>query len=1078
MKKLLLLLLTACLTYSCTREPAPEQGTAVPEGSPVDIALHFGPKTPGLSVTATKTTQGVAAENRVYNIYVFIFDGDGNKIYGRYFDHTNLSSSGASTLADWWEVTNNAEEDGELVTKGTIHLHTISRPGCRVAAIANIDAEMVNISPEQLSTVGTYSDLYSQKATLNQLITSRSGYFPMSGELENVDTGIDASWGELPLRRLDAKIEFRVYVDPSTDPETGEAVSKVAEFEPLNWQVINIPKTAYVLEHGAFHAGNLNLNADQRAAIEDASGATPDDYFDLGETNFETEEVTDYFYSGTNQYRKFIHGFSFYMLENRKPLRSPMPSPSEYRMRELQEKNATIVPGRVSNGDFVYPDKYSTYVIISARVRMNNADFGDTTDATLSGDVRYVIHLGDFSNDKWEDFNVFRNHRYVYDIIVHDVNDIRVEVEDESSLENEPGASGQVTVALEDIFTSDAHYSSHVVTFHAKNINPEKVSWRVKTPFNPSGAGPVITNGYENNAGLDFRWVTFRVNAKNQDNIYYEDRRQVYQPVDETLSDDDKNKTRYVSGLVDYLKKQKTLFDQDPALSDFDSTPDSEGGPKISVTAFVDEYYYERNPITGEVQPDLWKSFVNQPMRYMYILSDTQTSADGESQIIGSSFTIRQKSIQSIYNINNPGLLSAWGCEHSDDEMENNIHYYDKSGSGDRGNKSHSNGRINTLMEWEMLNPNGTVKYLGDETEEKAYWRNYLNLEADNETPLMLPEYQYLRYSCLSRNRDNNGNGVIDLDEVRWYMGSHYQLIGLFMGSYGIEGDARLYQRNAYERAQTDKYIWRQHVIASTQYDTNSSSNPYVIWGEECLSAGNPSDSRNYGNGLDRFSTRCVRNLGYDPATGNDITYSAPTVEPEDYVIVHRLRFGEPYTGNFDENVYYEFDCSRINEASLRYYTNRELSPHDEFSEQACLYPYFTFHAKNEAVDMGKLPSPLNGNNRIHLLNQYLNSNIADNPYCPPGYRIPNVRELSVLHDFIPGGDITSYLGGTGINAPGRTHWSFGTAGEFYNPNRGTQDRYGWGVSYQKVFMLQESQNAPAVRCVKDLKPEEMTVKD
>lgn len=244
------------------------------------------------------------------------------------------------------------------------------------------------------------------------------------------------------------------------------------------------------------------------------------------------------------------------------------------------------------------------------------------------------------------------------------------------------------------------------------------------------------------------------------------------------------------------MRRQKRRYDAG-LDNDFDSTPDSEGGPKISVTAFVNEYYYERNPITGEEDPDLWRQFVNQPMRYMYILSETQSSADGESQVIGSSFTIQQKSIQTIYNIQNERLSAAWGCEHTDDEQERGLQKYDRSGSGDRGNKSESNGRMNTLKEWALINPDGSNRILGDYTEEDAYWHHYMNLTADNETPIMLPNYRYLRYSCMSRNRDNNGNGVIDQDEVRWYMGSHNQLIGLFIGSYGIEGDARLYQRNA-----------------------------------------------------------------------------------------------------------------------------------------------------------------------------------------------------------------------------------------------------------------------------------------
>ncbi len=1066
--RLTALAMTLASLTGCLKEEYPLSGAAVPEGEPVEMTISFGAPQEEIEVS-TKSTLDYGPENKIYNMYLFIFDmnNNGKKIYANYFDSASI---GASTLSDWWEVSNS--QTSGTNTKGTLHIHTISKRNCTIVAITNIDAEMVNISPEQLSTVATYSDLYNQKATLNQLITSRSGYFPMSGKLVSVDTGSEASWGPLMLHRLDAKIKFEVYVDLEVD-ENGNPISKIAEFEPLKWEVVNIPKRSYILERGPYSTGHLTT--EQRAAIQDA-GSTASDFFNQGETNFETEVVTNAAYSGTTQYKKCKHGFSFYMMENRAPLKDASKASEITSMsdREKQEKENTQTTGGIAittNGDYVYPVSTATYVVITGRVRMNNVDYDSSIGATLSADVRYVVHLGDFSDSKWEDYNIFRNHSYTYNVIIRDVNDIRTEVTnnykgattDEKIAENEAGASGRVSVALEEIFTSDAHYSSHVVTFHSKNINPDKVTWMVKTPFNPSGASPVVTNGIENTAGIDFEWVEFRVNDMDDEGIYFDHKRQIYKPREGEYAD---GKTMNISALVGYLKAQKKLFEAGQP-NDFDATKDADGGPKISVTAFVNEYYYLKNPITGEYQKDLWKKFINQPMRYMYILSDTKTSADKESQIIGSSFTIQQKSIQSIYNMESEDLMSAWGAEHTDDEMENRIMSYDPNGKGNRQNNSHSNGLLNTLKEWTLINPNGTNRILGDKYEDEAYWSHYMNLTADNETPLMLPDYQRLRYSCMSRNRDNNGNGVIDRDEVRWYMGAHNQLIGLFMGSYGIEGDARLYQRNAQQRASSDKEVWRQHVIASTQFTSNSSADPYVIWGEEGLSAGKPSESASWGNGLNKFSTRCLRNLGYDPETGNDITFSPIITIPEDYIVVKRMKDGEIYTGTFDYDVYYEFDCSRINKASRRYYTNRELVLHNENNEQACLYDYFAAPSYNQAIKIGDVPA-INGKKTISEINDYLNANIADNPFCPQGYRLPNVREVAVLRDFIPSSDVEKYFGRDNF-APSRTYWSFGVVGEFYKSVLGK--RYGWGAAYTKVHMFEtNSQRSNSVRCVKDVK--------
>lgn len=1076
MKRFLHIVLTALvLASSCMKEKGEERSEA--EGRMVDVTLHFG-SSGELAIEPTKTSLGIEQESTVYNLYVFIFDSSGKKIYGKFFDHTNRSNS---TLSDWWEVTNNQKETAESVplTSGTIHMHAASKSNCIIVAISNIDAEMVNVSPEQLGMVNTYADIASQSAKLNQLIVSRSGYFPMSGELRSVNTSDAEISGKLILRRLDAKIMFNVHVKPN---------SKIASFTPLKWRVCNLPKRAYILERGEYY-GDRVLTAAEQASLIDATGNDSENFFDLRETNFETETMTDDTYSGSTQNKILKHGFSFYMMESRQaPRATPEGGWTDYRYRELQDKlNPTTVGTHttVKNGPFTYAPEYAPYVVITGRVVMDNVTYGSTEGATLSGDVKYVIHLGDFSGDKFGDFNVFRNHTYVYDVLISDVNDIRVEVNnnnddnpDNNLYEQEPGASGSVSVSLEEIYTSDAHYSSHVVTFHAKNIDADRVTWVVETPFNPSGASPVVlADGTENTSGIDFEWVEFRVNDKDESGNYYDQQRQVYKPMTGDWAD---GKTMNISGLVSYLKTQKKLFDQGKANA-FDETADADGGPKISVTAFVNEYYYDKNPINGNYQKDLWKLFVNKPMRYMHILSETLMSADGESRIVGSSFTIQQVSIQTIYNIGNDNLESAWGCEHVTDQLEAGSRKYNKNkDQADRGNTSLTNGRLNSVKEWELVDKNGGNSILGDETEYFAHWDSFMNRKAANETPIMLTDYQYLRYSCMSRNRDNNGNGLIDEDEVRWYMAASNQLIGLFLAGYGIEGSARLYQRSLEDRLNSDAEIWRQHVIASTRYPgkTNSNNNARVAWAEEGVNGSDISFTTKSAGATEYFSTRCVRNLGYDPVHDCDITHSPLATEPDNYIQVKRMRNSMEYplknpttgaTQKHDRYVYYEFDCSRINEESIRYYTDRELVPHDENDEAACLYRKFV--AASQADSETRPLSKINGYDAhfINQLNGYLDdsNNIGENPFCPSGFRLCNVREDAVIWSFVPSEDLNDYL--KNVTNHSRTHWSFGEAGK-YNKHQSSKF-WGWSINSSKMLMaIENSQSTSYLRCVKDLK--------
>jgi hypothetical protein len=1092
-------LLACCLsvTTSCVKE---NWGEGAPEGEPIDLVLDFGAPEQGL--VSTKATLRPDQESTIFNMYVFIFDSGGGKIYGKYFDATSM---GASQTSDYWTVSNYSGSNHQ--TTGSVHLKTIARNNCTIVLICNIDAEMVNISPEQLGTVQTYEDLINQRATLNQLIVSRSGYFPMTGQVTGFNIGgSEANHPNIILQRLDAKIKFNVRVAPG---------SNISDFVPLKWQVINIPKSAWILERGHYSVdGNGKPNYSQ-SSLDDATGDAASDYFNLSEMNFETQALTvdannqPEYYKGKEPInssdpgvRVISHGFSFYMMENRK---APKTHTGDwtYEDRERQVKNFAADREAFADlavGDFKFAPDRGTYVIITGQVTMYNetyqpsANTAETDGATLSAEVKYVIHLGDFSDERYQDFNIFRNHTYTYDISIKDVRDIKVEVSNNEHggaqasdwVEDEPAATGRVTVAMEEVFPCDAHYSSHIIKFHANFIDPEKVTWKVQTPFNPSGASPEVTvdaNGVvkDNTAGIDFEWVEFRVNwEENEEEPYeghfYDNGRAIYKPMEGKPNAD--GKTMNISGLVDYLKTQTRLWkDPNPevkATSDFSHALTDDDGPYIPVTAFVNEYYYEVNPITKNYESDLWKSFVNKGIRYMYILSDSRSSADGESEIIGSSFTIQQKSIQTIYNISHPTLQSAWGCEHTDDEEEAATHKYWSSGASvNRGNNSLTNGRSNTLKEWELLSSDGKTSYMGKPNLEVDYWSRYMDLTADNEVPLMRSEYRYLRYSCMSRNRDNNGNGIIDEDEVRWYMGATNQLIGLFMGDYGLEGDARLYQRTRQQQESVDKYDWRQHVLASTCYGSNSNTEPRTIWAEQCLTGSTISMSYSYAGGMDRYGTRCLRNLGsYTDANGQekDITYAPvvppsgqQAVEPENYIIVTRIRDGvRNYTGSYDANVYYEFDCSRLNEKSLRYYTNRELVMHDEHGEQACLYKKFQAAPVKDAPTFASIS--------CNKMNENIDKNIEANPYCPPGYRLCNIREASVLRDFIPSSDNKFHLN---YNFT-RTYWSYGLLGDLYDTRRTGNNMsisYAFGTSPQKVLMTEkDKQTTQSIRCVKDIK--------
>lgn len=796
------------------------------------------------------------------------------------------------------------------------------------------------------------------------------------------------------------------------------------------------------------------------------------------------------------------------MLENRQaPKNDKFDS---YQKRSLQKKTASGLNQTVNvnytslHGEdvsrslrvFENANDFSTYVLVTGRVEMKLEN--DDAGQTLGADVQYLIHLGDWSstisNTGWKDdkytnvadYRTQRNHSYTYTVTVNSVNNIRVEVET-GTQENQPGASGEVIIAKEEIALCDAHYVSKTMTFHAKNFvtvgsdgtvtsTADRLTWKVKTPFG-EGA-PKKINGIDIADGLDYKWVHFRLNKQSDNKSYYADRRRKYtQRVFESkaipqdnLEDDGTVglRGRHNDGcmdiiqLVQYIKDQVGLYadyrnevnrvfnaggDTTTVVnySDFDSGLLENGskdadGPKICVTAFVDEYYYDEHPITKRKSSTLWKYFVNQDDRTMHILCDSNSSIDMESTSTGSVITIQQHSIKSIFNTD-PSydeLQTAWGLECTDEFSDQVKVYNVGGGSSDSGrNIDKYNGRANSVFEWGLAPPGTTVSDITD-IASNVRWDKYIDYEVPNEVPLMQDDYKSLRYFCMARNRDNNGDGKIEKDEVRWYLASIKQLVGLFVGNGVVQQSARLYYRTPEQKASDDMNDWYQFVISSTHHTVGG---PTVIWGQEGLSTSSLSQSLGWdsSSGVTAYGIRCVRNLGVD--SDADIN-----VAPDDFLTK---------TENADGSV--TFEATHLNAAALRDYTSTDLPYADEWSASNRLYKRFEVAPKYTDFSSNIPFATFQAD--IDARGSYLSG------YCPEGYRIPNQMELAMMNYYMDLGSYKLYS---------RTYWSFGP----YTGKYGSTGKS--GKAYKIGFMRISNGNLTVdnsdnnrtqyARCVKDIR--------
>ena len=995
MKRLIYcLLILAVIWNGCTDEEIVSNKSSV--GKEVWMNIPFGAQDNGEVKVTTRATIGVVPESRVYNLFVYLFVG-GKRVYAHYFDNENMMVTKEDAIGaevNCWYVENQTDANGQ--TKGTIRAKAPSFINGTMYVIANIDADMVNISPEKLNYLHEESEIESLAATLNQEITSRNGYFPMSAKLEGISvseengTFTPANQFPIQLKRLDAKVEVKVRVasgNEISDTANGITTTQaLREFVPESWRVVNLPKGTYAIGRE---------DADYEVA----------GYFDTEPVAFETTGSEEFTYKDANGVDKTVtgdvDGFSFYMLENREAMKKTVDG--NYHLRDMRTKHPTTGKYMEEGDKWEYAPEKGTYLEIKGDILMD-VDVTNEKKQQLTAQVTYYIHLGNI-NKSLDDYSIQRNTHYTYTITIKGVTKIELEVT--SSAENDPtkvkeeesGATGMVYVAKEATYTFDAHYSQRVFCFDAAFVNPETVTWYVKTPFGKEGS-PNKVDDTEVPSGMDYKWVEFMVNETDETTGAYSRNNQAYPGYKNNPNNEKSKNLMDVVEFTKYIKDQKRNLERG-LPHDFKEEIDTaypEGKQerkRIWITVFVNEYYYEKDPITGEAREGLWKEFVNQPNRLMHILSDSRESLDGESSSTGSVITIRQRSIQTPYNINKASLTNGWGCEVVDETAGRGLFFYsskEKMGTENDNdnytnsvtfNNSEFNGKYNTAILWGVLTNSSSPSFEGGD------WNNFLDYSRPNDyinedglqTDFLLDDYAVLRYTPIMRNRDNNGNGKIDADEIRWYIASIDQLYGLYFGQLGLSSDAILYSaENASQKGNYDSshpfagaHKWRNHIVSST----STGGPPVTLWGEEGISVSN------YGNRYKKpapYSVRCVRNLGMDYASEEEARNALLDKEAISIKLVNVIA-----PESITKNATYKFDLTNINDKSLRFYTTRELEPGNEHSEMSRLYYGFQTGAMTET---GLYQS--NGSGLYYDL-------IAGKSPCTEEWRVPNVREGALM---------------------------------------------------------------------------------
>lgn len=942
---LLAWMLAAVVPSACSDETWTDGGRPM-EGTPTEITLDFDVLSP--RERDVRAAQSVEYEYKVTNLYVMEFDSNGKRV-----DKDTDRGTGNFFSIDKGNISNahNKANESDAPSSGTISFQGVTGSGMKIVGIANVGTSSASLTMDDLNAVETLADLNRLNTSINEQEGGniyRGAAFLMTGYAvagtgTSASTDIDIAYGakltaKIMLERVDSKITFKV--------RASNAKYKDMKFTPKQWKVVSVPHQTRVMENA--NVGVEDVITESRDA--DGAGCT---YFESLATKF--EETTDNFGS-----------FTFYMYENlKKPkqlIRAQTPPADldkrtdqewQYACREEQRKTTTAT-GTQQILDYKYAPDEATYVQMTGELSYKDGD------KYVLADVTYTVHLGyaQQAGPEADDYRTERNSHYTYNITITGVNSLIAEVE--QSREERPGAEGDVVISGDAVKTFDSHYCRTKFTLTAEQVS--NLIFAVKTPFD---------NGIQTADGTsevkDYKWVKFLIN----DEAGVSESQLAPYPGEQCYDGGTS-----VTGKSDYsgaYGKSVTLRDA-KQLVHFLTTDSKYKGKGVTVTAFIDEYLYTYNPMTDDYRapnasnPDLtlWKEGIGHGNRMLHLVPGgaIKKSADGRTTVAHSAMTFVQRPIETIYDVDNPGLKTAWGTE-----MVNETGVIDCPKEITRkpstGATSRSDGLSNTR----------TIA-----TASSLRWASLLSNTDENK---MSSTYNSPLYAWALRNRDFDGDGIVDKEEVVWYLASINEMQDLWIGENALSEP--LFDEDDCDEMTRDLNF---NSIGSATYDmahymtsSNASSSPWVYWAEEYGATSSHSVSYDYVGGKRRC--RFLRHLGLANSTLD---------APQTY---YTIGGGTPGStkANVTSNTY-TIELTYLNKNAIRKSRDNGLQlPYSNLGEAGeNNLPSIKFQV---APSSGILPLASKGT----AWNQYYNGSVN----YVNGYRMPNQREMILMSNYLDG---------------------------------------------------------------------------
>ncbi len=659
MKLAYLLMGVALLLSSCSEDIFPGGSES---NEDVTISLAYSDVSPRDIVVNSRATD--AEERHLDNLYIYIFDGNGNlKGYKGIEGEVNLNQYTSNTTKA--EITGIKTRSGESYIYAVANISTGLYPVETSSGTVAANKLPINLN-EETARAGGYDFTLDQLKALtfkrNNTSIDITSAFLMSGAVQdgnlvNITTAGTIASGDNAIRlsRIVSKVKFTI--------KAAKTTGVTRSFKLETYDIMNIAVDGSLVGKIDGNRRNKTTNVNNN----------------IGNTVRPNDVEND------------AQFFEVYLPENLQDAVHNVTTQAE------REDDSQSIPKEFTNAP-----ANGTYVVLKGKYEET------TSSSTKSADVTYYVHLGDCSRDK-NNYDVERNCKYTYNITVAGVDKIIVEAKKESGAD-QPGAEGVVLEygATGKNMTLDSHYEYMVMRFYQNDIQALKKAgkgyfYQVYALGNHTDVINVGATTVGKKNDVDTSWIQFAIKCRRDGSS-------------STYSEDKTNRGTACSypgtnanDLYTVDKFLKYLYDNANSTSIWTGGYDyNKGSYYVDATCFISENYYKN--LT-------WNQYVNDvDKRAFYVANEVKTSNDGRSVYAQTQYGLTQYNIQTFYDRSKAGSITAYGCETINDEEGKG---FSVNGGGSTYQSAGSdtwNGRANMVVDintrtdtWKSLKNNTSL---------------------------------------------------------------------------------------------------------------------------------------------------------------------------------------------------------------------------------------------------------------------------------------------------------------------------------------------------------------------------------